>query len=361
MLIVDGHADIAWNMLTFGRDYSLPLAEIRAREVDSDVPAQNGTAMLAWDAWVRGGVGLLFATLFATPVREGLRPWESRRYRTTEEAHRLYLECLDAYQELLQEHGDRFQLVLTGSDLGQAVSRGAPGTGDPQIGMVLLMEGAEGVRHPAELPMWYERGVRILGPAWMATRYAGGTREPGPFTSLGWELLEVMADVGMMLDISHLAEEAVLQALDRYPGAILASHSNPRALLPNSEIPNRHLTDEAILSLAERGGVMGIVIGNRFLKDGWRTAHGRKAVTMADIVAHIDHVCQLLGSAEHVGIGSDFDGGYGLELVPEGLDSVADLRFIGPALSEKGFSHEEVEAVLGGNWLRLLGEALAES
>lgn len=105
---------------------------------------------------------------------------------------------------------------------------------------------------------------------------------------------------------------------------------------------------------------MGIVIGNRFLKDGWRIADGREVVTMHDIVAHIDYICQLLGSAAHVGIGSDLDGGYGLELVPDGLDSVADLRFIGPALMEEGFSQQDVEAILGGNWLRLLAEALPE-
>jgi membrane dipeptidase len=223
------------------------------------------------------------------------------------------------------------------------------------------MEGADGVRHPSELPMWYERGVRILGPSWMGTRYAGGTKEPGPFTAEGFELLDAMADLGMILDLSHAAERAVLQALHRYPGPIIASHSNPRGLLPSSDLPDRHLTDEAIAGLAERDGVMGIVIGNRFLKDGWRTAHGREAVTMDDIVAHIDYVCQLLGSAAHVGIGSDLDGGYGLEMVPDGLDSVADLRFIGPALREKGYSQSDVEGILGGNWLRLLTTALPES
>ena len=361
MLVVDGHADIAWNMLSFGRDYTLPLSEIRARERDTEIPTQNGTAMLAWEEWVRGRVALVFATLYATPVRDNLRPWESRRYADAEQAHRLYGESLDAYHRLIDDHPEKFRLVLTGSDLREVIARWESVPAQPQVGMVMLMEGAECVRQPSELAMWYERGVRIVGPAWMATRYAGGTKEPGPFTSDGLELMEVMADLGMMLDISHLAEKAVMQALDRYPGALLASHSNPRALLPSSDLPDRHLTDDAIAGLAERGGVMGIVIGNRFLKDGWRIADGREAVTMDDIVAHIDYVCQLLGSAAHVAIGSDLDGGYGLELVPEGLDSVADLRFIGPALSEKGFSHQDVEAVLGGNWLRLLADALAEN
>ncbi|HEY69851.1 MAG TPA: peptidase M19 [Anaerolineae bacterium] len=361
MLIVDGHEDIAWNMLSFDRDYSLPLAEIRERERDTDIPERNGTAMLAWDAWVRGRVGVVFATLFATPVRKQLRPWEKRRYKDAEQAHRLYAQNLDAYHRLLENHPDKFRMLLTHADLQDVVSRWEEKPVRPQLGMVILMEGADGVRNPSELPMWYERGVRIVGPAWMATRYAGGTREPGPYTSEGWDLLEAMADLGMTLDISHLAEEAVLQSLERYPGTIIASHSNPRTLLPNSTFLDRHLTDEAIMGLAERGGVMGIVIGNRFLKDGWRVSDGRAAVTLDDVVMHIDHVCQLVGSAEHVGIGSDLDGGYGLELVPQDLDSVADLRFIGPALRRRGFSQEDAEAVLGGNWLRLLRKILPES
>ncbi|MGD8813024.1 MAG: membrane dipeptidase [Anaerolineales bacterium] len=361
MLIVDGHEDIAWNMLSFDRDYTLPLAEIRARERDTEIPSRNGTAMLGWDAWVRGRVAVVFATLFATPIRKELRPWEERRYKDAEQAHHLYAECLDAYHRLQEAHPDKFRMLLNHTDLQDVVSRWNEEPAQPQLGMVILMEGADGVRNPSELPMWYERGVRIVGPAWMGTRYAGGTREPGPFTSQGWDLLGVMADLGMTLDISHLAEEAVLQALERFPGTIIASHSNPRALLPNNNLPDRHLTDEAILRLAERGGVMGIVIGNRFLKDGWRTSDGRGAVTIEDVVDHIDHVCQKVGNAEHVGIGSDLDGGYGLELVPQGLDSVADLRFIGTALRERGFGQEDTDAILGGNWLRLLRNILPES
>ncbi len=361
MLIVDGHEDIAWNILSFDRDYSLPLAAIRERERNTDIPERNGTAMLGWDAWVRGRVGVVFATLFATPVRKNLRSWEERRYKDAEQAHRLYTENLDAYHRLQEKHPDKFRMILNQSDLQDVISRWEEKPARPQLGMVILMEGADGVRNPSELPEWYERGVRIVGPAWMATRYAGGTREPGPYTSDGWDLLGAMADLGMTLDLSHLAEEAVLQSLEHYPGTIIASHSNPRALLPNSTFLDRHLTEEAILGLAERGGVMGIVIGNRFLKDDWRISDGRAAVTLEDVVMHIDHVCQLTGNAQHVGIGSDLDGGFGLELVPHGLDSVADLRFIGPALRRRGFSQEDTEAVLGGNWLRILRNILPES
>jgi membrane dipeptidase len=224
--------------------------------------------------------------------------------------------------------------------------------------MVLLMEGGDGVLDPAELPEWFEAGVRILGPAWAGTRYAGGTGDPGAFTREGLGLLEAMAEVGMALDLSHLSEEAAREGLDRYPGVVLASHSNARALVWESLAPERHLSDDVIRGIVERQGVIGMVLYNRFLLGGWTREQGRQAVTVDQVVAHIDHICQLVGSADHVGIGTDFDGGLGLQDVPEGLDSIADLGLIGSALQARGYSQGEVEAILGGNWLRILRRIL---
>jgi membrane dipeptidase len=220
------------------------------------------------------------------------------------------------------------------------------------------MEGGDGVLDPAELPEWFEAGVRILGPAWAGTRYAGGTGDPGAFTKEGLELLEAMAEVGMALDLSHLTEEAAREGLDRYPGVVLASHSNARALVWESRAPERHLSDQVIRGIVERQGVIGMVLYNRFLLGGWTREQGRQAVKLDQLVAHVDYICQLVGSAEHVGIGTDFDGGLGLQDIPEGLDSIADLGFIGSALQARGYGQGEVEAILGGNWLRILRRIL---
>jgi membrane dipeptidase len=230
----------------------------------------------------------------------------------------------------------------------------------PPVGLVILMEGADGVRFPDELPEWYEAGVRVIGPAWAGTRYAGGTNEPGGFTHEGRDLLERMAELGICLDISHLAEQAALEALDTFQGELVATHSNARTLLRGHPFPDRHLSDEIIVELANRGGVIGIVPFNRFLKVDWCPEQGRQGVGIEYVVAHIDHVCQLVGDADHVGIGTDFEGGFGLDQVPEGLDSVADLRLIGEALEENGYSTQETEAILGGNWLEVLKRILPE-
>lgn len=361
-IVVDAHEDIAWNMLNFNRDYTGPVSEIRRLEAGGVVPERNGTALLGWDAWQRGRVAVVFATIHAAPHRRRGGSWNTQAYTTVQEASRIYAEQLDTYHRLADTHGDQFQLIQTKQDLTRVLeSWEADPPLEPPVGLVILMEGADCLASPEELEQWRARGVRIVGPAWAGTRYAGGTGEPGPFTDLGLELMEVMADLGVILDLSHLAEEAALQALERFPGTLIASHSNARSLVKGSDHPDRHLSDDTIRMIAERGGVVGVVPYNRFLRGGWQPSDGRERVTPEDLIAQIDHICQLTGSAEHVGIGSDFDGGFGLEKVPRGFNSVADLITLDKGLGEYGYTPDQVQQVLGANWLRILMHALPEN
>jgi membrane dipeptidase len=191
----------------------------------------------------------------------------------------------------------------------------------------------------------------MVGLSWKAgTRYAGGDAAQRSLTDLGRELLEVMAQLGLVLDVSHLAEESFFEALGRFEGRVVATHANPRALVPGT----RQLSDDMIRRLAERDGVIGIVPANPFLRLDWRST----PPTLEDVVAVIDHVCQVVGDAAHVGIGSDFDGGFGADDTPPALDTVADLQRLGPALGDAGFEEDHVEAILSGNWLRVLEDAL---
>jgi membrane dipeptidase len=129
--------------------------------------------------------------------------------------------------------------------------------------------------------------------------------------------------------------------------------------MPGTE-SNRHLSDRVIRGLIERGGVNGVMPFNSFLKVGWNRRAGsrREEVPLDILIAHIDHICQLAGNADHAAIGSDFDGGFGVQSVPPELDSIADLQKIGTKLSERGYSESDVEKILGGNWLRFLREHL---
>ncbi|RME77374.1 MAG: peptidase M19 [Chloroflexi bacterium] len=358
MFIIDAHEDIAWNMAVLGRDYTRSVAWNRAREAGSDLPASVGQAMLGWPDWQAGQVAVVFATLYAAPCRHSLGPSRVRCYSSPQEAHQLYQAQLHLYHRLTRRYPDRFYLITSAADLSAGLAEWQASPPETRrLGLVILMEGADAIRHPDEVSDWYAAGVRIIGPAWAGTQYAGGTGEPGPFTAAGRSLLRQMAARQMILDLSHLAEEAVREALDSYPGPIIASHSNARALLPDNH-PDRHLSDQTIRHLAERGGVIGVVLPIDFLKNGVRLGDPRQQVTLDDVVRHIDYLCQCTGSARYVGLGSDLDGGFGLEHSPVGIDSIADLPRIGDALVRRGYSPADIAAIMGGNWRSFLEENL---
>jgi membrane dipeptidase len=356
MIVVDAHEDIAYNALNYGRDYRRPTAETRRLETDVETLERRGRATVGLPDSLLGRVAVVFATLFVAPAAGNEdKPWAKMTYRTPREAYAQAMKQLDYYYRLADET-EKVRLIQSEGDLDAVLATWAEGKdiGDHRQGLVMLMEGADPILEPKQFEEWYERGVRIVGLAWERTRYSGGTGYPGPLTKEGRELLEVMASFNTLLDLSHMAEHAYLEAIDRYDGVIIASHSNPRKFCNT----DRHLSDLMIERLAERDGVMGIVPYNRFLSNEWKKGDPKSDVPLSVVVDAIDYVCQLTGSAAHVGIGSDFDGGFGVESIPDGLDSTSDLLSIGSALRGRGYSEEDTAAILGGNMLRKLRQGL---
>jgi membrane dipeptidase len=352
VIIVDGHEDIAWNALALRRDVRLSASEVRRLEQGSDIPAREGIRMLGLPDWLAGGIAVVFGTIFAEPAKR-THP-QLHTYTTSEEAHKLAQAQIDYYHRLADEC-EQIALIGSRNDLDGVLA--SQKSEKPQVGIVPLMEGADPIREPAEAEMWFERGLRLVSLSWATgSCYAGGDASPGPLTDKGRRLLEVMAELGMILDVSHLAEEAFIEAVDRFEGRVVASHANPRARVPGQ----RQLSDAMIRRLAERDGVVGIVLYNAFLRPGWSKGDPRETVTAAEAAAAVDHVCQVVGDVAHVGLGSDFDGGFGAESAPLEMDTVADLGRIVPALGEMGYGDDEIAAVMGENWLRLLREALPE-
>jgi membrane dipeptidase len=359
-LIIDAHCDLAWNIQCFGREYALAVAESRRRELGSSAVEVNEETLIGYPEYQKGKVAIVFGTLFAAPNRHKEGNWDKLCYSTPDEAHRLYWEQLDTYDELCDAHPNQFRLIRSTMELeGHLAAWSDEDRAACPVGIVILMEGADGIQSIDELPEWHDRGVRLIGLAWAGTRYSGGTREPGPLTPEGRALLGGMAELGFVLDLSHMDEPAALEALDSYEGSIVASHVNCLALLPNFPT-NRHLSDTALRRIIERGGVIGNMPVNSFLKSGWSHKNGsrREEVPLDTLAAHLDHVCQLAGDSLHAGIGSDFDGGFGLQSVPPEIDSVADLQKIGPLLEGRGYSAADVENILGGNWARTLRRSL---
>lgn len=356
MFIVDAHQDIAFNTVCYGRDYRVSALKKRAHEINSAVIHHVGHAMLGLPEAIIGRVAIVFATLFTEP--KGKMPAignDAVLYTTPKEAMQHATRQLDVYKRLVDEEL-RLRLIQSQADLEGVLATWADGVPVTQHvqGLVILMENGDPIIEPRQFEWWYEQGVRIVGPAWRATRYCGGTGEAGKLTKLGRELLDVMLDFNAILDVSHMAEESYLEALDQYDGVIIASHSNPRRFR-NSD---RHLSDVMIRRLAERGGVMGIVPYNLFLSNTWTISDGKSAITLNRVVEAIDYVCQLVGSAEHVGIGTDFDGGFGAESTPHEFNTIADLWLLKDALMGRGYSPIDVANILGGNMLRQLRACL---
>lgn len=352
MIVVDAHQDIAYNALYFGRDYRKSAYETRRVEGGT---SHNGIATAGLPNALLGRIAVVFSTLFVAPEgAPGMTP-TSPVYKTAREAYDLASQQLDYYHRLADET-DRVRLIMTQADLDAVLATWADGKSFEEHvqGFVVLMENADPIIEPKQFEEWYERGVRVVGPAWAGTRYCGGTGQPGPLTNDGRGLLEVMASFNALLDLSHMAEESFLEAVERYEGAVIASHSNPRRFRST----DRHLSDDMIRRLAERDGVMGIVPYNRFLSDDWKPGDPRADVPLTLVADAIDYVCQVTGSAAHVGIGSDFDGGFGLASIPNGLDTVTDLLSIGGLLRERGYAENDIEAILGGNMLRKLRQIL---
>ncbi len=360
-LIVDSHEDLAWNMLGFGRDYTRSAHDTRALEVGSPAVKHNGDTMLGYPEYQRGRVAVVFASLFASPARQLEGNWEQVFYPDgdTRAAQRIYRQQLDVYHRLVDAHPDQFRLVSSRVELGLLLEHWRSPAESHPVGLLLLMEGGDAIREPAELAEWWDPGLRLIGPAWAGTRYCGGTKEPGPLTEDGRTLLKAMADFPFMLDLSHMDEPAALEALDIYEGPVVATHGACLALMPGHPT-NRLFSDRVLRGLIERDGVIGLAPYNAFLKSGWLRASGslREEVSLDRFVDHIDHVCQLAGNVRHAGIGSDFDGGFGLQSVPQELDTIADLQKIAGFLQPRGYSDSDLEAILGGNWLRTLQENL---
>lgn len=344
-IIVDAHLDLGYNAVALGRDLRLPLEELRARERQGQV---KNTCMVTFPELRRGNVAIVGGSLFVEPAHS---PWlaAGEGYHNAEEAYLQARTQLETYRRWSDEGELRFLRTLADLDATLSAWETSPGA----IGLFLVLEGAAPIRSPAEVGWWAEQGARGVGLTWAAgTPYAGGNAAPGPLTDEGRALLREMAALNLLLDISHLWEAAAYDALERYPGPVAATHANPRALREGA----RQLPDRLIQQLAERDGVIGVIPFNMMLSESWRRDDPR--LPLPRVIEAIDHVCQVTGSARYVGLGTDADGGMGLEAAPLGLDSAADWGKIAALLRERGYAEADIAAILHDNWLRLMRTVL---
>jgi len=320
-MIVDAHLDIGWNAIADGRGFLLP-------------PAKG--FLVSRSSLVGAGVGLIFATLYTAPARAGRAMRTRFVYENAHEAHLMAVSQVNYYG------ASGLQFIRNRAALDAYVRGWKKG----QLAAILLMEGAGPVETPSQLGAWTEMGVRIIGPAWGGTRYSGGTGAPGGLTELGRQLLKAMRRKRMILDLSHMAEQSVADAFSIWRGPIMASHSNARELVPG----DRQVSRETVAEIARRGGVIGVSFYQHHLRPTGRA-------TLTDVVNQIVHHARSAGSPDHVGIGTDLDGGFDARYAP--IKAAGEIREL-PALLRRHFSRQQIEGIMGGNWLRFLSTALPD-
>jgi membrane dipeptidase len=349
MLIIDAHLDLSWNALGWNRDLNRSVEDIRRVEA-SMTEKGRGTNTVAFPEMRRGSIGICLATVLA---RCNPRGTSSIDFRTQEIACAT-AQGQRAYYKVLERHG---VCRMIGDWAGLEKSFGeweAGGDGAP-LGFILAMEGADPILSPSHAMDWFEGGLRVVGLAhYGPSTYAHGTGCSGGLTEQGRELLRVMEEIGMILDMTHLADESFWEAAKVFHGPMLASHNNCRALTPGG----RQFDDDQIRLLIERDAVIGAVLDAWMLIPEWKPDPAVRArVTLESVANQIDHVCQLAGNTRHSAIGSDLDGGYGTEQCPQDLDTIADLQKLGPILSKRGYTEADVAAIFHGNWMRLFEKA----
>lgn len=373
--LIDAHLDLSWNALSFDRDQTLEIADINAREEGMSGKCRT-RATVSLPEMRRARAGVCLATILCRAMPEGtpemtfnLGPAGDRKRNEI-----ILREELDfanqtiasatgqgqlAYYKLLEQQG-WMRMIRTQADLADSCAAWQAETSEPPpVGYILSMEGCDPMITPAHAEWWFEQGLRTACIAhYGPSAYAMGTGGDGPLTSAGRELLKEFDRLGLILDLVHTADTALDQALEIYKGPVFCSHGNCRALVDH----DRQLSDSQIQRIVERGGVIGAVfdawmIVPDFIKEGAQ----KPKCSIEHLANHIDHVCQLAGNANHVGIGSDLDGGFGWEQTPEEIRSIADIHKLEGLLSGRGYSDADLDGLFHGNWMRLFSQHLPVS
>lgn len=303
---------------------------------------------------------------------------------TGPEAVKRALQQIDAVREQVRRHPDDLLLATTVGDIRRAHQQG-------KIAALMGMEGGHMIDDDLGLLRLYAAlGVRYLTLTHFLNNNWADSSTDKPkhngLTAFGKEVVRELNRLGVMVDISHVADKTFYDALAVTKAPVIASHSSCRAICNH----RRNMNDDMIRALAKNGGVMMINYEVSFLSEEYRAATNVQDMTvierqfeqqcgknmscqillgnrmarqaMADgklpkvswgkIIEHIDHAVKV-GGVDHVGLGSDFDGA----TMPFGMDDASMMPKITQALLDKGYSERDIEKILGGNLLRVMEQA----
>lgn len=349
MFIFDAHLDLSMNAMEWNRDLRLPVQAIRESEKGMNDKPDRGKNTVSLDAMRKGNIGLCMATQIARYVKPNnpLPGWNSPEQAWAQTQGQL------AWYRTMEDSGDMIQ-ISNKSQLKTHLNNWDKDNQNTPIGYILSLEGADSIVNLSYLEKSYEQGLRAIGPAHYGPgTYAFGTDSIGSIGTKGKELLREISRLGIILDVTHLCDQSFWETMDVYQGPLWASHNNCRFLVDN----NRQFSDEQIKEIITRKGVIGAVLDAWMMVPNWErgiTTPKSANVSLLQMLDNIDHICQIAGNANHVGIGSDLDGGFGTEQSPNDLDTIADLQKVPDLLTKRGYSGSDIEQIMHKNFIQFL-------
>jgi membrane dipeptidase len=354
MFIFDGHLDLSMNALEWNRDLRKSVSHIRDREKGKTDKPDRGNNTVSFPEMRRGRIGMAVATLIARYVDENnpLPGWYSPEQAWAQTQGQL------AWYKEMEAQGEMVQITDYPSLEKHVASwKKSQDPATLPIGYILSLEGADSLVSLEHLAIAHANGLRAIGPAHYGPgRYANGTDSSGKMGTAGLDLLRAMEQKNIILDATHLCDDAFWQAMDHFHGPVWASHNNCRSIVPH----NRQYSDEQLKVLIERKAVIGAAMDAWMIVPGWirrKSTPQEMDCNLEKLIDHMDHICQLAGNARHIAIGSDLDGAFGKEQSPYDIDTIADLQKIPALLTKRGYASEDIENIMHGNWMRFLREA----
>lgn len=324
-LVVDTHCDTLKCLLPI---FTKPQDSMWADRSEIGIGSRSNVGHIDIPRLQDGGVN---CQVFAISSERSRIP--SHPLRTAlEMINRFYVEC--------KANQDSIAPVTSQSEILKAKN-------DSKIAAILSIEGADVIEGRLEMfSVFHRLGVRIVGLVHsLRNQLADGVtdkRTGGGLSELGIAAVEVLEKLNLIIDVSHMNEEGFWDLVNLTKNPFIASHSNCRAICEHP----RNLTDDQIIALADKGGVIGMNFAPSFVHPSYASVHG--------VVNHIDHIVELVGPS-YVGLGSDFDG---ISYTPVGLESVSKLPNITEELVKREYLETDIRSILGGNHMRVFKKVI---
>ena len=348
MFIFDAHLDLAMNALEWNRDLTKSVYQIRESEKGMVDKPDRGNNTVSLDAMRKGNIGICVATQIAG-IKNKINPhgWSSM-----EQAWAQTQGQLNWYKEM-EKNGEMYQIYDLNT-LDNQIENWQKETKKKPIGYILSLEGADSIVNIDYLEKSYMLGLRAIGPAHYGPGvYAHGTDSNGSIGQKGKELVKKIEELNLILDVTHLSDTSFWETIEIYNGNLWASHNNCRKFVNH----NRQFSDDQIKEIIRRDGVIGVPLDAWMMVPNWIRGESNPeamGVSLNQMIENIDHICQLSGNSNHVGIGTDLDGAFGIEQTPTDIDTIADLQKIPLMLKKIGFSENDIEKVMNKNFISFL-------